>query len=149
MNKIYDYLIIGAGSTGVHMAAELARRGHSVAVLDRTKNYTMPSLLQIPLFAPFILESEKWAHLEKTTPGLHLANRCTNYFLSDLTGGLAEMNGAVCFAGHKAMYERAFRGLKINGKSVAQEIFNASSETASIIYGARKAAWRTPLTEVF
>lgn len=144
-----DYLIVGAGSTGVHLASTLAERGARVVIYDSASSHRSPFYLQPPLLAPFLLENTKYAKAFKTLAQSGLTERSTSLFSSRLIGGLAEMNGSVCFAGHKEIYKSAFSAVIEDYHAVVEQLLKIDNPYTEKIYKSRRYAWKTPISNEF
>lgn len=149
MSQYVDYLIVGAGSTGVHLASNLAERGARVVIYDCASNLHSPFYLQSPLLAPYLLENSKYAKVLHTLAQSGLNERCTTLFSSQLIGGLAEMNGAVCFAGHEDVYKDAFSAVVEDYQAVVEQLRKIDNPFTEKLYKSRSYAWKSPISDEF
>ncbi|TCL08796.1 choline dehydrogenase-like flavoprotein [Shimia isoporae] len=95
-----DYLVIGAGSAGCVMAAELARRGAgSVMLLEAGPAETHP-LVSIPFGLVWLMNGPRdWAF--KTTPQTHAGGREISVPRGRMVGGSGSINSMVWFRGRQ------------------------------------------------
>ena len=95
-----DFLIIGAGSAGCVLAAELARRGAgSVMVLEAGPSDVHP-LVAMPFGLIWLMGSRRdWRFT--TTPQEHAGNRQINVPRGKMVGGSGSINSMVWFRGRQ------------------------------------------------
>ena len=93
-----DYLVIGAGSAGCVLAAELARRGAgSVMVLEAGPSEVHP-LVAIPMGLVCLMDGKRdWRF--QTTPQEHAGNRQIKVPRGKMVGGSGSINSMVWFRG--------------------------------------------------
>ena len=63
MADSYDVLIVGAGTAGTYFGWQMAKRGHSVAIVDRDQREKVGKRLDI-----FHIDSNKFAEFELPVP---------------------------------------------------------------------------------
>lgn len=149
MAKSPDFIIIGAGSSGAYLSYLLVNNGWKVRVIDQAENMASPFFLRPPILAAYLLNNPRFASTKNTADQTHLAGRSVPYFSSNLVGGLAEMNGAVCFAGHRLLYEKAFGDTLFASSAVVENLRAAGEGFSSEIYKSRRSAWNSPISEEF
>ncbi|AZZ96135.1 choline dehydrogenase [Pseudoalteromonas sp. R3] len=100
MKKVFDYIIVGAGSAGCVLANRLsANPQHRVLLLetggsDKSIFIQMPTALSIPM------NTDKYAWQFHTEPEPHLDNRVMHCPRGKVLGGSSSINGMVYVRGH-------------------------------------------------
>lgn len=106
-----DYVVVGAGSAGSFLAAELARDGRSVCVIEAGPMGRNP-LLNVPLMTGVLLRSDGYTWQFKTEPQAALAGRRISWPRGKVVGGSGAINGMVWVRGLPSDYDGwAARGL--------------------------------------
>ncbi len=104
--RIFDYVIVGAGSAGCVLADRLSEDGrNSVLVLeyggsDRSIFIQMPTALSIPMNMP----KYNWGY--QTEPEPHLGGRRMHTPRGKVLGGSSSINGLVYVRGNPLDFER-------------------------------------------
>ena len=149
MKSHYDYIIIGAGSTGVYLATRLAKKGKKIKVIDSCSDKILPFFNKLPIMAGSLLQNQEYSKIIQTSYQKNLLNRSIPIFKSNLLGGLAEMNGAVCFKGHKKLYEKAFSKSFNQKNKIVNKIYNTKSKELINFYNLRTKSNKTKITNFF
>ncbi len=110
-----DFLVIGAGSAGSVIAAELARRqAGSVMVLEAGPSDEHP-LVSMPMGLVWLMRSRReWQF--KTTPQKEAGNRQINVPRGKMVGGSGSINSMVWFRGRRDDFD----GWNISGWTFAE-----------------------------
>ncbi len=104
--RVFDYVIVGAGSAGSALASRLSEDGkHSVLVLefggsDRSIYIQMPAALSIPLN----MKAYNWGYWSEPEPELN--NRRISCPRGKALGGSSSINGLVYVRGHALDFDR-------------------------------------------
>lgn len=99
-----DYVIVGAGSAGSFLAAELAQGGQSVCVIEAGPMGRNP-LLNVPLMTGVLLRSNGYTWQFKTQPQPALHGRQINWPRGRVVGGSGAINGMVWVRGLPSDYD--------------------------------------------
>ncbi len=105
MNKVYDYIIVGAGSAGCVLANRLSADGkHSVLLLeagggDRNILIAMPTALSYPMAS----KTYNWGY--DSDPEPHVDHRRITCPRGKGLGGTSSINGMVYVRGHACDFE--------------------------------------------
>ena len=143
MKSDYDYIIIGAGSTGVYLATRLAKKGKRIKVIDSCSDKILPIFNKLPLMAGSLLQNQEYTKIIETSQQKNISNRSIPIFKSNLLGGLAEINGAVCFKGHKKLYEKAFSKSFNKKNKIVNKIYNTKNRELINFYNSRTKSNKT------
>jgi choline dehydrogenase-like flavoprotein len=76
MNEHCDILIIGAGTAGIYFGWQMARRGHSVVIVERSERLAVGKRLDV-----FHVDSVKFAEILATVPSAANATKQENSYL--------------------------------------------------------------------
>lgn len=100
-----DYVVVGAGSAGSFLAAELARDGKaSVAVIEAGSKGRNP-MLGVPLMTGILLRTNTYTWQFKTAPQRHLNQRQISWPRGKVVGGSGAINGMVWVRGLAEDYD--------------------------------------------
>ena len=99
-----DIVIVGAGSAGSLIAAELAAAGTSVAVIEAGGSGRDP-LLSVPLLTGWFLRSGRYTWPFQTAPQRHLDDRRLAWPRGKVVGGSGAINGMVWARGLPLDYD--------------------------------------------
>ena len=149
MKSDYDYIIIGAGSTGVYLATRLAKKGKRIKVIDSCSDKILPIFNKLPLMAGSLLQNQEYTKIIETSQQKNISNRSIPIFKSNLLGGLAEINGAVCFKGHKKLYEKAFSKSFNKKNKIVNKIYNTKNRELINFYNSRTKSNKTKVANFF
>lgn len=100
-----DYVIVGAGSAGSFLAAELAKGGTASVVVIEAGAQGRNPLLGVPLMTGILLRTPTYTWQYKTTPQSHLDNRRIAWPRGRVVGGSGAINGMVWVRGLAADYD--------------------------------------------
>jgi len=103
--KIFDFIIMGAGSAGCTLALKLSKKNYKIALLDagtinRSWKVRMPAALTYNLFNDIY----NWDYY--TIPQKNLNNRKLHCPRGKMFGGSSSLNAMVYIEGHKEDYDR-------------------------------------------
>ncbi|XP_008553797.1 glucose dehydrogenase [FAD, quinone] isoform X1 [Microplitis demolitor] len=103
--QTYDYVIVGAGSAGITLAAKLIDAGHKIIIIEA--GGTAPTFADIPVLAPlFQLSNYDWQY--KTVPQNHsckaLINNQSLWPMGKILGGSSRLNYMAYVEGHQDDY---------------------------------------------
>lgn len=101
---MYDYIIVGAGSSGCVLANRLSQDGRSRVLLLEAGPKDSNPWLKIPagLSRVFIHPTLNWGY--STDPEPHLGNRCIYWPRGKTLGGSSAINGMAYVRGHPGDY---------------------------------------------
>ncbi|XP_046621945.1 glucose dehydrogenase [FAD, quinone]-like isoform X1 [Neodiprion virginianus] len=112
-SKLYDYVIVGAGSAGSVIAARLSKAGEKTLLLEA--GGAVPPFLNIPVLTPLLQQSVfDWQHV--TVPQKHackgLINNQSKWPMGKILGGSGRLNYMAYVRGHIADYTDWFPDLE-------------------------------------
>lgn len=102
----HDTLVVGAGTAGCIVAARLAQRGESVALLEAGGPYRR--ILDIPLLSlwAWLRSPGRYCWNQYTAPQPMLAGRRVWFPGGRITGGSSALNAMIFTRGHPSSYDR-------------------------------------------
>jgi choline dehydrogenase len=101
----FDYIVVGAGSSGCVLAHRLATTTSSPVLLIEAGTGTIPPIVRNASSWPLVLKSEHdWQY--RTVPQRHADGRAFDWPRGRIVGGCSAMNGMVFLRGSPSDYER-------------------------------------------
>jgi len=106
LQKIYDYIVIGAGSAGCVLANRLsADPAHRVLLLEAGgRDYNPWIHIPVGYFKTMHNPSTDWCYRTEPDPGIN--NRQLQWPRGKVLGGSSSLNGLLYVRGHRADYDR-------------------------------------------
>ena len=101
----FAYVVVGAGTAGCIVAARLAERGYSVALLEAGGDYRR--VLDVPLIGlwAWLRNPDRYCWNQYTMPQHQLDGRRVWFPGGRLTGGSSAINAMIYTRGHPASYD--------------------------------------------
>ncbi len=105
----YDYIVVGAGSSGCVIAARLSEDADCRVLLleaggtDRSTFCRKPGMVSIIHTVPQIKKRYDWGY--RTAPGKHTLGRTIPYVRGRVLGGSSAINGLIFVRGHRANFD--------------------------------------------
>ena len=110
---IYDFIIIGGGSSGCVTAHKLVKNGASVLIIEEGGDYKNPFLKMPAGFIP-MLDGSPYHRFHKTVPQEQLNGRQHDIAQGKILGGGSSINGMVYMRGRPSDYESWEKEVKDN-----------------------------------
>ncbi|HJS86724.1 MAG TPA: GMC oxidoreductase [Acetobacteraceae bacterium] len=104
LRPVYDYAIIGAGSSGCVLAHRLARAGRQVLLIEAGGPADLPAIADPPDWPQLQGSPVDWRY--KTVPQAGLGGRVVPYPRGKVLGGSGAINALAYQRGHPAAYDR-------------------------------------------
>ena len=105
MNKTYDFIIVGGGTSGTVTAEKLVRNGYSVLIIEEGKKNNNPFLAMPAGWIP-MLNGSPYLKFYKSVPQPQLGNRQHDIAQAKVFGGGSSVNGMVYMRGKPMDYEK-------------------------------------------
>ena len=102
--KIFDFIIVGGGTSGTVTAEKLIKNGHTVLIIEEGKKNSNPFLSMPAGWIP-MLEGSPYLKFYKSTPQPQLGNRQHDIAQAKVFGGGSSVNGMVYMRGKPSDYE--------------------------------------------
>lgn len=103
--KVYDYIVVGGGTSGSYIAAKMAERGASVLVLEAGGSDRNP-LIQMPAGYVKLLNAAKYMWFFQSVRQEQLNGRTPVIPSGRVIGGGSSVNAMVYIRGQSADYDR-------------------------------------------
>tara|TARA_B100001121_G_scaffold115274_1_gene101482 strand:+ start:397 stop:1995 length:1599 start_codon:yes stop_codon:yes gene_type:complete len=103
--KMFDFIIVGGGTSGTVTAEKLVKNGHTVLIIEEGKKNNNPFLSMPAGWIP-MLEGSPYLKFYKSTPQPQLGNRQHDIAQAKIFGGGSSVNGMVYMRGKPSDYER-------------------------------------------
>lgn len=148
-----DFVVVGAGSAGSLIAAELARAGAGVVLVEAGPASRNP-LLSVPLLTGFFLRTGGYTWPYATEPQANLDGRRIDWPRGRVVGGSGAINGMVWARGLASDYDHwAQTGLRDWSWEKVRPTFEAlesmSAAGGGRALGIERPAWWTGLYDAF
>lgn len=105
-NSEFDYVVVGAGSSGCVMAAKLSANGqHRVLLLEAGGRDTSFNI-KVPLFVAHVLNDENLIWPYMTEPQMHLNGQPQRWARGRVIGGCSSINGNLFVRGDPQEYDK-------------------------------------------
>ena len=106
--KIFDFIIVGGGTSGTVTAEKLIKSGHTVLIIEEGKKNINPFLSMPAGWIP-MLEGSPYLKFYKSSPQPQLGNRQHDIAQAKVFGGGSSVNGMVYMRGKPSDYENWVR----------------------------------------
>lgn len=103
MKKQYDYIIVGAGSSGCVIANRLIENTKATVLLIEAGGRDTSLLLRMPAALGKVIPTRTWPYM--TTPHEATGNRSMSIAQGKVIGGSSSVNGMIYIRGHRADYD--------------------------------------------
>lgn len=105
MDVTFDYVIVGAGSSGATLANRLSADPSVRVCLVEAGPKDSNSLIHMPLGVMFLMKNRRLNWLYNSTPQEGLAGREVSIPRGKVLGGSSAINGMIYIRGHRADYD--------------------------------------------
>lgn len=105
-NAEFDYIVVGAGSTGCVLANRLSADGKHQVLLIEAGGRDNHLNIRIPMFVARVLMDERLTWPFKTEPQTHLNGKPQLWVRGRVIGGSGSINGSLFVRGDPAEYDR-------------------------------------------
>lgn len=118
MNRSYDHIIVGGGSSGCVAAARLASEGKArVLLLEAGHSHRHP-LLDMPPGIFKLIQGSKYMRYHRTVPQPQLDGRSLDIPQGHVLGGGSSVNAQVYMRGRPADYDEWQQILRVNNDTI-------------------------------
>ena len=105
MNKKYDFIIIGGGSSGIVASSQIISKLNATVLIIEEGPSDWHPLIKMPAGVINFLEKEKFVKHYKTIPQKQLNGRSHYITQASILGGGSSINGMVYMRGRPSDYD--------------------------------------------
>jgi choline dehydrogenase len=102
---VFDYVVVGSGSSGCAVANRLSADGRHQVLLIEAGERDNNINIQIPLMVANVLNSTRWTWPYETEPQTHLNGKPQKWSRGRVIGGSSSINGNLFVRGDPAEYD--------------------------------------------
>ena len=101
-DAVFDYVIVGSGSSGCAVANRLSADGRHQVLLIEAGGRDNNINIQVPLMVANVLNSTRWTWPYETEPQVHLNGKPQKWSRGRVIGGSSSINGNLFVRGDPA-----------------------------------------------
>jgi choline dehydrogenase len=105
-DRVYDYIVIGAGSAGCVLANRLSANPDNEVLLLEAGGYDRHPLVQLPMLMGKLMHSKIYNWQFETEPEAEFGNRKVYWPRGKALGGTSTINGMIYVRGNRHDYDR-------------------------------------------